>query len=247
MHKTVVIGDIHGRSTWKLIVNMENPDRVIFVGDYFDSFDFKTEEQANNFLDIIEYKKKATESGVEVVLLIGNHDHHYYPEIGYTGTSGYQQVGKFVIEPIIDQNRGHLQVAYQFKNYLFSHAGVSTVFMDDLFGKGGWNIDQITVELNELFRYKPHAFTFNGWDPYGNDDKQTPIWIRPTALMRANKNTEIKKRYIQIHGHTENRGISLNAIKNAYGNKYYNVDCLGSSGEYLIIEGDKIKVGRTVG
>ena len=64
--KTVVIGDIHGRSIWKLIVNIENPDRIIFIGDYFDSFNIKGEEQLNNFLDIIEYKKS---SGKEVIML----------------------------------------------------------------------------------------------------------------------------------------------------------------------------------
>ncbi len=82
MEKTLVLGDTHGRSFWKLAVNIEQPDRVIFVGDYFDSFDIGTEEQLNNFLDILEYKKSG---GAEVVLLIGNHDHHYFPEIGYTG------------------------------------------------------------------------------------------------------------------------------------------------------------------
>jgi hypothetical protein len=240
MEKTLVLGDTHGRSFWKLAVNLENPDRVIFIGDYMDSYDINTETQVNNFLDILEYKKS---SGKEVVLLLGNHDAHYDSRVGYTGTSGYQQVGKYQIEPVIDANREHLQIAYQFKNYLFSHAGVSTVFMDDIFGKGGWNIDHVSVELNELFRYKPHAFTFNGWDPYGNDDKQTPIWIRPGALMRANKKTELKDKYIQIFGHTQTESINLNHIKKAAGGKYYNIDCLGTSGEYLIIENDKIKVG----
>jgi predicted MPP superfamily phosphohydrolase len=240
MEKTLVLGDTHGRSFWKLAVNIEQPDRVIFVGDYFDSFDLNTETQVNNFLDILEYKKT---SGKEVILLIGNHDNHYFPEIGYTGTSGYQQVGRFQIEPIIGENRKHLQISYQMDNYLFSHAGVSTVFMDNIFGKDGWNIDKVADELNELFKYKPHAFEFTGWDQYGNDDKQTPIWIRPTALMRANKKTALKNKYIQIFGHTENGGISLNHIHKAAGGKYYNIDCLGTSGEYLIIQNNKIGVG----
>ena len=93
--KTIVIGDVHGRSLWKQIVNQENADRVIFIGDYFDSFDIKCENQITNFLDIIEYKKS---SGKEVIMLVGNHDHHYFPEIGYTGTSGYQSIFKHQIE-----------------------------------------------------------------------------------------------------------------------------------------------------
>ena len=38
--KTIVIGDIHGRTIWKQIV-IENPDfdKLVFIGDYFDSFD----------------------------------------------------------------------------------------------------------------------------------------------------------------------------------------------------------------
>lgn len=243
MKKNIVLGDIHGRSSWKLAVDLEKPDRVIFVGDYFDSYDLKTEEQINNFLDIVEYKKT---SGVEVVMLIGNHDHHYFPEIGYTGTSGYQEIGKYQIEHVIDANREHLQMAYGFSNYLFTHAGVSTVFMNDVFGLGGWSVDNVVVELNELFRYKPHAFEFTGWDPYGNDDKQTPIWIRPAALMRANKNTELKRQYVQVFGHTQQERLDLKAIEKAAGNKYYCVDCLGTSGEYLIIENDKIRVGSVI-
>ena len=37
--KTIVIGDTHGRSNWKLAIHQDKPDRVIFIGDYFDSFD----------------------------------------------------------------------------------------------------------------------------------------------------------------------------------------------------------------
>jgi len=72
--KTVFIGDIHGRSIWKQIVEQEKPDRVIFVGDYFDSFDIPGIDQIHNFKEIIHFKKT---SGIEVVLLVGNHDYHY--------------------------------------------------------------------------------------------------------------------------------------------------------------------------
>ena len=240
-HKTIILGDTHGRSFWKLAVNIENPDTVIFIGDYFDSFQINTEIQVNNFLDIVEFKKT---SGIETILLIGNHDHHYFPEIGYTGTSGYQQVGKFQIEPIIEANRERLQIAYQFDKYLFTHAGISQVFMDNVFGKGGWSVDNVAEELNELFKYKPHAFEFTGWDPYGNDEQQTPIWIRPGALMRANKKSELKKKYIQIFGHTQiEAGINFNSINKTAGGKYINIDCLETTGEYLIIQGDEITKG----
>lgn len=249
--KTLILGDTHGRSFWKLAVNLEQPDRVVFVGDYFDSFDIPGVEQIHNFKEIIEYKEtafandgKEDQRKTEVILLIGNHDHHYFPEIGYTGTSGFQKGIAPSIMQVVDENRKHLQMAYQFDNYLITHAGVSTVFMDNIFGKGGWNIDNVAEELNELFKYKPRAFEFTGWDPYGNDDGQTPIWIRPTALMRANRETELKKRYIQVHGHTQIPEISLNHIKKATGGKYYNIDCLGTSGQYMVITGGNISINK---
>ena len=56
--KTIVLGDIHGRNVWKDIVFQEQADRVIFIGDYFDSFDIGPAEQMLNFKDIIEFKEK---------------------------------------------------------------------------------------------------------------------------------------------------------------------------------------------
>lgn len=238
--KTLILGDTHGRANWKLAINNEKPDRVIFVGDYFDSFVYNTETQLNNFLDILEYKKS---NEAETILLIGNHDHHYFPEIGDSGTSGYQQIGKYQIEPVIDSNRNHLQMAYQMDGLLITHAGVSTVFMNQVFGNGGWDIDNVASELNELFKYKPHAFTFNGFNGYGDDEEQTPIWIRPRSLMKSNKKEEIKKKYIQVFGHTATSGINLNHIQKAAGGRYYNIDCMETSGEYLIIEDGKISIG----
>ncbi len=239
--KTVVIGDIHGRSTWKLITHLENADRIIFVGDYFDSFDIKTEEQLNNFLDIIEYKKS---SGKEVIMLIGNHDHHYFPEISDTGTSGYQRVGKYQIEPIIDANREHLQIAYQMDEFLFTHAGVSSIFMDETFGLNKWKVETIADQLNEMFKHRPGVFTFNGIDGYGDDEYQTPIWIRPRSLMRANKNT-LRKQVIQVVGHTQVKSLDLIAADKTFGSRYYLIDCLGTSGEYLIIQDGIVLTGQT--
>ena len=240
--KTVVIGDVHGRSLWKLIVNTENPDRIVFIGDYFDSFDINTADQLNNMLDILEYKKN---SGKEVILLIGNHDHHYFPEIGYTGTSGYQRVGKFQIEPVLDTNRDQFQMAYEMDGYLFTHAGVSSVFMDNIYGTDSWNVDTVVNDLNELWKHKPLAFEFTGWDPYGDNIQQTPIWIRPGSLMKANKKHPIKKRYIQVVGHTQVDKIDLNWTDKAAGGRYIRIDAQGTSGEYLILQNGKMEIGST--
>jgi predicted MPP superfamily phosphohydrolase len=241
--KTVCIGDLHGRSDWKLAIHQEEPiDRVIFIGDYFDSFNISGVEQINNFKEIIRYKESNPQ--VEVIMLIGNHCHHYFPEIGYTGTSGYQSRIAPSITQVIDENRHHLQMAYGFGEFLFTHAGVSPVFMDQVFGENDWSIENVVVDLNELFKYKPKAFEFNGFDAYGDNTTQTPIWIRPRSLMSANKKHKksLRKDYIQIVGHTQMKRLDLEGSDKFTGGRYYFVDTMETSGDYLIIEDDKLRV-----
>jgi predicted MPP superfamily phosphohydrolase len=240
--KTIVLGDTHGRSNWKLAIHQDKPNRVIFMGDYFDSFEIPGVEQIDNFKQILQYKENNPQ--VEVVLLIGNHDYHYFPEVGYTGTSGYQSKIAPSITQVVDENRHHLQMAYGFGEYLFTHAGVSPVFMDQIFGENDWSIENIVVDLNEMFRYKPMSFEFNGFDAYGDNTTQTPIWIRPRSLMSSNKKHKksLKKDYIQIVGHTAMRKIDLEDSSKFTGGRYYFIDTMEHSGDYLIIQDNKITV-----
>jgi predicted MPP superfamily phosphohydrolase len=241
--KTLVLGDTHGRSNWKLAIHQEKPNRVIFIGDYFDSFDITGVEQIANFKEIIKYKE--TNPQVETILLIGNHDHHYFPEVGYTGTSGYQSKIAPSITQVVDENRHHLQMAYGFGEYLFTHAGVSPVFMDQVFGENDWSIENVVVDLNEMFKYKPKAFDFNGFDSTGDNTTQTPIWIRPRSLMSVNKKHAkgLKKDYIQIVGHTQMKRIDIIDSDKFTGGRYYFIDTMDSSGQYLIIEDNKLSTG----
>jgi predicted MPP superfamily phosphohydrolase len=240
--KTIVLGDTHGRSTWKLAINQDKPDRVIFIGDYFDSYEFSGVEQIANFKEIIKYKEDNPQ--VEVIMLIGNHDHHYFPEVGYTGTSGYQSKIAPSITQVVDENRHHLQMAYGFGEYLFTHAGVSPVFMDQVFGENDWSKENVVVDLNEMFKYKPRAFDFNGFDAHGDNTTQTPIWIRPRSLMSSNKNYKksLKKDYIQVVGHTQMRKLDLDDSDKFTGGRYYFIDTMDTSGQYLVWQDNKITV-----
>ncbi len=235
--KTLCIGDIHGRSNWKLAIYQEEPvDRVIFIGDYFDSFDISGVEQIHNFKEIIYYKK--TNPQVEVIMLLGNHDMSYYPGFTDTAISGYQHRMAPSIKQVVEENKEHLQMAYGFGEYLFTHAGVSPVFMDQVFGKDDWSKESVVVDLNELFRYKPKAFEFNGFDGHGDNSTQTPIWIRPRSLMSSNKKHEkgLKKDYIQVVGHTQMRRLDLTGSDKFTGGRYYFIDTMDTSGDYLVIE-----------
>lgn len=246
-NKTVVIGDIHGRSVWKLICEIEKPDRVIFIGDYFDSYDIPGVDQIHNFKEIVALKEKAD---CEVVMLIGNHDHHYFPEIGNTGTSGYQTTLAHSIMQVIDENRHHLQMAYQMDEFLFTHAGVSSDFMNSAFGEGEWKTESIVEQLNELFKYKPKTFEFGMacnlklsyyLDPSGDNIEQSPIWIRPRSLMNANYNT-LRKQVIQVVGHTQVKKIDVKGM--GTGNRYWFIDCLGTSGQYMVINDGEVSFNK---
>jgi len=128
--KILIIGDIHGRTNWKSHID-DSHDKIIFVGDYVDSFDITGVEQKKNLEDIISFK---LENFDRVELLIGNHDFSYMT-MGTMTCSGYQPemlhdfYSLFTTEsPNEEHNRYRrfplFNVAYQIDNHLFTHAGV---------------------------------------------------------------------------------------------------------------------------
>lgn len=200
--KTVVIPDLHGKSMWLMVIEKERPQRVIFLGDYFDSFDISGAEQVRNFQKLMEYAEKHPE--IEWVFLIGNHDYHYFLEVGYTGTSGYQGDMAATIGHLLEANKDKLQMAYQMDQYLFSHAGVGETFLRrNEFYKANLPIVDF---VNELWNNNKQAFDFCGVDGYGDDIGQTPIWIRPKSLMQDG-DLEYTNQHVQVVGHT--RVLSL--------------------------------------
>jgi hypothetical protein len=249
--KLVVIGDIHGRDIWKQIVAKEHDDtdEFVFVGDYFDSFTVKGPDQINNFLDIIEFRN--TSIYHKVTLLIGNHDYHYYPGIDETGTSGYQTVLAPSIKHVVSDNKQYLQAAYQSGEFVFTHAGLSSEWLDDIIED--WNVDNVVNKVNELFQYQPGLIAYRsfkmvnetewyGAQGYGNESFQGPIWIRPAALMTVNKKT-LRKKIIQVVGHTPQDNIDIEG--KSTGGRYYFIDTLEyNQGQYLVVEDGVVSLGK---
>ena len=235
--KTVLIGDIHGHDSWKQIIQQEqDADRFVFVGDYFDSFGVPGLVQCQNFQDIIAFKESTNKS---VILLIGNHDYHYFPEIGENGTSGYQARMAPTIQHLINTNRHHLQMAYQFDDILVTHAGVSSVWLDDMITM--WDVPNLAMYLNDLFKYQPAKLEYRqykiinetqvmGASGFGDETFQGPLWIRPRSLMKANYDT-LRTQIRQVVGHTGQRQIDIEG--HATGGRYYFIDTMPK--QYLII------------
>ena len=68
-------------------INIKNYDKVVFLGDYVDSFTISNIASYENLKDIIRLKKRDPN---KVVLLLGNHD------IQYGATAGSGQNGPLV-------------------------------------------------------------------------------------------------------------------------------------------------------
>ena len=58
--KLIAVGDIHGRSIWQYIIQKENPDHIVCIGDNFDSsFADKIEiEELEKRLEYLKNLKK---------------------------------------------------------------------------------------------------------------------------------------------------------------------------------------------
>ena len=255
MGKNIYIGDIHGRDVWKQIVEEhKDADNIVFIGDYFDSFDIPGVVQLKNAQDIVEFKKEQElDPTKKVYLLIGNHDIHYMRDIKWKGgTSGFQTNMMYQFEEFFEENKEHFQMCVQIGNRLCTHAGISETFIKDT---GYWSHDYedyngIEEFINDLFHFRPNEFTFEGYDNrnyglmspngYGDDEGQSPIWIRPRSLQSSNKKSELKKQYIQIVGHTQQDYIDIKG--KTTGGKYYYIDTL-PSGEYLIDIDGEFSVG----
>lgn len=241
--KIICLGDTHGRSFWKYVVNTQEFDKIVFIGDYWDSFDIPFKEQYQNFLDICAYKEANLG---KVVLLIGNHDFHYTPTASIYGDkySGYQKGNAMVIGHTLATNKDLFQMAYLHGDYLFTHAGVTKTWLNNTLGiEGGAKIDLGTVAIdayiNDVYLFTPRHFVFQGIDDYGDDPTQSPIWVRPQSL-----NEDAYGDFIQVVGHTHQDRIGIEPTKFLYNGSGLFIDTLGSSREYLIIENGQIKIEK---
>lgn len=187
--KILVLGDIHGRTCWKDIIERENPDLTVFLGDYVSSHDgISGKDQIFNLFNILEYKESNPD---KVILLRGNHDTQH---LGYywADCSGRNiEVLKWMSQPEIKEKfLKNTQWMYVVENYLLSHAGVSEEWLKYY----NINFDDINdLEPSEAFGFTPSKMS----DYYGDSSTQPLTWIRPWALEEYAIDY-----YNQIVGHT---------------------------------------------
>ena len=197
----LTISDLHGRAVWKE-ADLAASDRVIFLGDYTDSYVEIDETIYHNLLEIIELKKKKPD---KFVLLIGNHDAQYMHFPHYR-CSGFRAGAQPLLSSLFAKHEKLFQIAHQQGAYLFTHAGVTDKWLTRLLTKTENQTLTITPDYNlagllndvhqQSMRFQKLLFEVGpqrgGYDAYSG-----PVWA---------DQSETKKDYLtgfhQIVGHT---------------------------------------------
>ena len=222
-YNILTLGDIHGRSIWKQIVFGGNTefffwkqaveedyldyegkyrfqmdwDKIIFVGDYCDSFTIGNEAILENLKDIILFAKTYPDL---VVLLLGNHDVQYIQS--NECCSGYRPEMRPDLNELFTENKDLFKIAYldefdtgnRVIKTLWTHAGVThgwfQEFMRDInspryrhneffIGSETWKIDKVLnlawdLRVDNLFNVDNASGGFSLW--------AGPLWVRPHIL-----------------------------------------------------------------
>ena len=203
--KILAVGDTHGETTPLEIAKskINEVDKVIFLGDYVDSFDSDwCSKQKSTLEQIISFKESNPD---KVFLLFGNHDLSYLSD---PHVSGHQNIAHKSIHDFFKDNLDCFDVVHVQDSWIFSHAGVSSTWLSSVFQLSE-KLDLFSFNMNrinDLFhKGKDDMFYFENFNhlsfnPYGDSPIEGPLWIRPNALLETLPNIAN-----QCVGHTEFR------------------------------------------
>lgn len=209
MAKILNIPDVHGRDFWKKAKELINDvDLIIFLGDYLDPYSHENISNTiaiDNFKEILDFKKQHFD---KVILLIGNHDHHYWPQ--YKNYWGCRRDDKNfdLISDLFLKNLNYFQLSYKYDKYLFTHAGVLNNWLKIINGEKKLRCTvnvpvnfKITVEnLNDLLYENQDVLQMVGPERGGRDVYGSCIW----ADIHEHFYEEPLPSIYQVFGHTIN-------------------------------------------
>lgn len=206
----LVLPDIHGRTFWKEpCKHIEDYEKVIFLGDYLDPYDFENisvQDAISNFREIVEFKKKNAE---KVILLLGNHDMPYFSDEYYRFSIGHCRHSRTFhkeIADIFNEAKRLFGIAYVYEDILFTHAGVTYEWLSNVVKCEDTNINKICSILNELIQSREGQIKlfYITSQRGGRDRYASCVWADIDDMMwdyEANSEKEIHK-IKQIFGHT---------------------------------------------
>lgn len=266
--KVLTLGDVHGRDRWMFhthgspyefnhwMTMIENGvpaddtefwkempyiqyDKIVFVGDYVDSFNATNVTILDNLNKILFFKKALPD---KVVLLLGNHDIQYF--IPNEICSGYRAEMKPDLYQLFTDNKELFKIAHLEKDntgikYLWTHAGVTSGWLKDTIrdtNNPRYRLYEITKDLDpddlenfintifelrvdNIFNVDAHSGGFSIW--------AGPLWVRPHIL-----NDFPLEGVNQIVGHTPQKTVKDIICGNV---THYLVDCLFDDCEDVLV------------
>ena len=264
----IIVPDVHGRTFWRGVVYdyLKNTTdvNVIFLGDYVDPYGYEEISREDAFCvleEIIELKQQYKD---RVVLLIGNHDFHYFN--GSIGGCRKDMMRKEDLRALYENNMDLFEY-YHVKeiggmNYLFSHAGFlsSWIYVErgplgiyDMFNNDEDRVSQETIDkinfdliktlnFKELFNDRDARYSMDSiGHSRGGMDVGSFMWADVTDHLGFDE--EIKG-CVQVFGHTQQENDPVRI-----GNCYC-LDCrecfyLYDDGIYRIEDGERKEIPDT--
>ena len=188
--KVITIGDLHGKSLWKEAVDYINIDRenvkYVFIGDYVDAFDESDQQIVENLKEIIAFKRAFPD---KVELLWGNHDYQYLylrdlDMQRKVRCSGFRESYAETLFQLFVHNKDIFKAAYQYKNYLWTHAGISDFSHRMYFQtKLPQNKLEWADELNRLFVIRDDSLFHIGRSRGGTSHMSSIFWADISDTM----------------------------------------------------------------
>ena len=207
--KILVLPDIHGRTFWKgACEDIESYDKVLFLGDYFDPYEFEgisVTAAIGNFQEILDLKQQYSD---KVMLLLGNHDLPYmfeeYYNLSYFHCRHAEEY-HLTIGNLLRTNANLLTFSCVIDDILFTHAGVESQWFIDTFHCQANDAAEISAMLNTLADSaeglkKLYSVSFHrgGFDKHGSC-----VWADVDEMKADASNTSNPLRDIrQVFGHT---------------------------------------------
>lgn len=208
MKKILLLPDIHGRDFWKKpCEDISIYDKVIFLGDYFDPYDFEdisVQDCIDNFQEILRLKRENME---KVILLLGNHDFPYFSNTYYRFSHFHcRHSSRFHqrIHGLFNDNRDFFQIAYVIDDILFTHAGVDNGWWTKVIKSQETDINKICSIINDLPNNREglQKLYFVSASRGGHDEYGSCVWCDVHDMTFNNTEDSILKDIKQIFGHT---------------------------------------------
>ena len=192
IREIIAIGDVHGKDLWKQVVERHKDAHIVFMGDYCDPYKgFAHITLLNNLKEIIALKR--SDPG-RITLLLGNHDLHYFNSIIPRGSRFDKGIAD-ELRNLFNREISLFCNAWQYRNILFTHAGVSQYWIDSGLCHNIMPDAARCLNNPELLGEHPNSIYDCGYYRGGNSHFGGIFWA---DIEELNK---LPKGLIQVAGH----------------------------------------------